>query len=444
MDKRPSREELFEMVWSEPATKVAAQLGISDVALGKLCSKLQVPKPSRGYWARVEAGQTPRKPALAAFRGENEKGRRGPKKLAGTHLSQRKKELFLSAVKEASDQGNRGEYKLRGEVLVSIDPSLASAVIAIVGNRFMELLAPANNHQGARAADDVSRGLISLLLPLAAQRILVFKRPPRSKYDRDEPETVLVRFTDELIRDVAGLRQLVVEQELSFAARALSGTEYTHQVRYAHTVDRYISSTTELCVSRDSVWVRARDAWHGDLFETERTHLAVLGHLELAPPLERRVPAELKADFFKPYLPELVSAYEAEQACDIAESRLAQLDAENVQEKVLEALKLWWPPEQLRSLQDLHDQIHLSEQNLEQWRRQIELRKERLCIEALGIRNGDVVVSDQHGKTVSLQVERQDFYVYEDKVLFVIHGKLIKKDGLPGKRSETVYVSAPL
>lgn len=155
MDKRPSREELFELVWSEPATKVASRLGISDVALGKLCSKLQVPKPSRGYWARVEAGQRPRKPALPAFREENEKGGKASKKPAGTHLSQRKKELFLSAIKEATGRGIGGEYKLRGNVLASIEPCLASAVIAIVGNRFMELLEPANNHQGARAADDV-------------------------------------------------------------------------------------------------------------------------------------------------------------------------------------------------------------------------------------------------------------------------------------------------
>ena len=50
----------------------------------------------------------------------------------------------------------------------------------------------------------------------------------------------------------------------------------------------------------------------------------------------------------------------------------------------------------------------------------------------------------QQGKTISVQVECQDFYVYEDKVLFVIHGTLIKKDGLPGKRSESVYITAPL
>ena len=68
----PSREELFALVWERPATEVARELGISDVALGKLCRRLQVPKPPRGYWARVASGKTPRKPPLPAFRKEVE------------------------------------------------------------------------------------------------------------------------------------------------------------------------------------------------------------------------------------------------------------------------------------------------------------------------------------------------------------------------------------
>ncbi|HWD92274.1 MAG TPA: hypothetical protein VG938_07990 [Verrucomicrobiae bacterium] len=56
-----TREELYDKVWSQPTTKVAAELGISDVALSKRCKKLQVPKPPPGYWAKVEAGQKPPK-----------------------------------------------------------------------------------------------------------------------------------------------------------------------------------------------------------------------------------------------------------------------------------------------------------------------------------------------------------------------------------------------
>src|SRR3546814_4966137 len=42
--------------------EVAQELGISDVAVAKLCARLQAPKPPRGYWAHVRSGATPRRP----------------------------------------------------------------------------------------------------------------------------------------------------------------------------------------------------------------------------------------------------------------------------------------------------------------------------------------------------------------------------------------------
>lgn len=52
-----TREELYAMVWSEPTVKVAKGLSVSDVAVGKLCKKLAVPKPPLGYWAKKAAGK---------------------------------------------------------------------------------------------------------------------------------------------------------------------------------------------------------------------------------------------------------------------------------------------------------------------------------------------------------------------------------------------------
>lgn len=67
MRRELSREELFALVWERPTSEVAKELGVSDVALAKLCKRLQVPKPPRGYWAKVQSGRTPRRPPLAAF-----------------------------------------------------------------------------------------------------------------------------------------------------------------------------------------------------------------------------------------------------------------------------------------------------------------------------------------------------------------------------------------
>lgn len=48
-----TREQLYDLVWSKPMTKVAEDLGISDVMLAKICRQKDVPRPPRGYWANL-------------------------------------------------------------------------------------------------------------------------------------------------------------------------------------------------------------------------------------------------------------------------------------------------------------------------------------------------------------------------------------------------------
>lgn len=52
-----SREELFVLVWANPAGQVAAGLGIRESELRSICSRHSVPCPSNAYWARVSAGE---------------------------------------------------------------------------------------------------------------------------------------------------------------------------------------------------------------------------------------------------------------------------------------------------------------------------------------------------------------------------------------------------
>jgi hypothetical protein len=61
-----TREELYRLVWSKPATKLADELGISDVAITKLCRRHNIPKPWPGYWRILEAGHTRKIPSLPA------------------------------------------------------------------------------------------------------------------------------------------------------------------------------------------------------------------------------------------------------------------------------------------------------------------------------------------------------------------------------------------
>jgi hypothetical protein len=60
------REDLYEQVWSTPMTKLAKEYQISDVGLAKICKKLKIPVPGRGYWA---TNRQKKKPLLPSLRG---------------------------------------------------------------------------------------------------------------------------------------------------------------------------------------------------------------------------------------------------------------------------------------------------------------------------------------------------------------------------------------
>ena len=53
-EQRLSRRELHDLVWSEALSELAKRYEISDVGLAKICKRLGVPRPTRGYWARNE------------------------------------------------------------------------------------------------------------------------------------------------------------------------------------------------------------------------------------------------------------------------------------------------------------------------------------------------------------------------------------------------------
>ena len=59
-----TREALYALVWSEPMLKVAARYDVSSSYMARVCTLLNVPRPERGYWAKLAAGKTPPMPPL--------------------------------------------------------------------------------------------------------------------------------------------------------------------------------------------------------------------------------------------------------------------------------------------------------------------------------------------------------------------------------------------
>jgi hypothetical protein len=67
-DSTWDREELYGSVWQVPLRKLAAEYGISDVALGKVCRKLEIPLPGPGHWTKIQCGHAIPRPPLPAVK----------------------------------------------------------------------------------------------------------------------------------------------------------------------------------------------------------------------------------------------------------------------------------------------------------------------------------------------------------------------------------------
>jgi|WetSurMetagenome_2_1015567.scaffolds.fasta_scaffold65369_1 hypothetical protein len=59
-----TRERLYEEVWQTPVHILAPKYGLSDVGLKKVCKKLLIPTPPRGYWMRIKSGAMIGRPSL--------------------------------------------------------------------------------------------------------------------------------------------------------------------------------------------------------------------------------------------------------------------------------------------------------------------------------------------------------------------------------------------
>lgn len=59
-----TRDELYQLVWSQPLRTLAAQFGLSDVGLAKTCRRMMIPLPGRGYWRQKETGHPVRRAPL--------------------------------------------------------------------------------------------------------------------------------------------------------------------------------------------------------------------------------------------------------------------------------------------------------------------------------------------------------------------------------------------
>lgn len=90
-----SREDLYALVWSEPMSRLSRRFGLSDVGLAKACTRMMIPVPGRGYWAKKQVGRAPRPtrlPTLPASAGADKRELRVRRREAPTALEAAREE----------------------------------------------------------------------------------------------------------------------------------------------------------------------------------------------------------------------------------------------------------------------------------------------------------------------------------------------------------------
>lgn len=65
-----TREELYDLVWSEPMIKLGARFGISGNGLKKACKRANIPVPPQGYWNKLQADHKVTKAPLPPASGD--------------------------------------------------------------------------------------------------------------------------------------------------------------------------------------------------------------------------------------------------------------------------------------------------------------------------------------------------------------------------------------
>lgn len=454
MDKSNiTREELFALVWEKPSTEVAKELHISDVALGKLCHRLQVPKPPRGYWARVKSGKVPRQSPLKGFKEEiNKKIKRASPDCSfstkpSISLSEKQIEYFRRAVREMdSYESDISLYEI-SRTRVKITPEFAARVLIYTQNRYTKWVEETAFTPNARAGAYSSvSNLVSKLLTVASPQTVLF-RQVRDKHSYGNDVSVVVRFTRELQERIAYLRGVVKASNLSYVAQDMGEGTDVWSLHYLHSPSSYTRISSELCVSTNEVWIRCemKSGWKNQIsyFDTKRYILEHILPIDLIPPVDHHFPVVISKSHIKPYVERLNALKQSEDMFEAVYNSGYKLESSIPDGTLSMVERLWYGGDMAPFTQARRAWVNL-EQELEQWEKSLESERAELCRDVLGIEKGHIVLLDSGGKATRILVESASAYVYESKVIFSLSGKRFRKDGTLGKRQEQVTISVDI
>lgn len=443
-----SREELFALIWEKPTVEVARDMGISDVAVAKLCARLQVPKPPWGYWARIEAGQAPRRPPLRAFRDEVEERRKvltRPKPGAIGLSPIQRKFVEQALVELAARSGDIGTTRIVSNQIRDMPPEIAAQLLLLIQNRYLVWIKNGNVDvaltHGARQS---LAGLVDKMLPTAKPQVLALPRADRSfGVDRKEP-SILIRLTAQLQERIAQLAMLVRDQKLAHVVMPLVTLDHAWFAHHVYSSENYTTARSQLCVSATELWVDCTinaPQFRGDDTETFTTDKVVLRDImpiDLMRAKEVEIPPAINRVRIRQHWPRLRALIEAERVHEMLERSTYALERDIPDEQIAVADRVWFGAgHPLLNARRAWDRLS---DEMERWGEELEAERADLCCAILDIALGDIVVQPQKGQITRLQVCRTSMSVNDDRSVLIVEGVRLRKDGTVGKRIETIWI----
>lgn len=441
-----SREELFALVWEKPTLEVAKELGVSDVAIGKLCARLQVPKPPRGYWARVRSGQTPRRPPLAAFREEVDRKRREVARIkAAGSLSKLQRQFFQAALSDLQRQGvNVDAADAQGGKLPNLSPEIAAQILLLIQSRGHVWVKEGKVDARRSHSVQTSAGkLVEKLLPLARPQILIFENARSSRWSMSDGPAVFVRLTAPLQERIASLVRIVREQKLRHVVMPLMVADHAWSTHYVYTPASRLFLESTLCISESEIWVEGmRRAWREEdppeRIVTGRLNLQAIMPIDYMPVREVTLSPTVSRAAVAPYRERLRSFLEVDRVYEMLTQAAYSIEREVPDERLALADRIWFGDE--RPFWATREAWKRLEDELERWERELEAERSALAQSILGIEIGDIVTAESGGRLVRLSATEISFYADDNHVTFVVNGTRFRKDGTLGKRQDFLHL----
>jgi hypothetical protein len=153
-----SRRELYDRIWITPMSKLARELDISDVGLAKVCRRYGIPRPARGYWAKLAVGKAPPKPSLPASETETVELDAARHRIPEVPKVQVDTEI-LRVAQRATGGGLAGVAAATFERLSRVKPT-ADGFVTCGSSRVLACsLTPATVERACKVLDAIERGL---------------------------------------------------------------------------------------------------------------------------------------------------------------------------------------------------------------------------------------------------------------------------------------------